>query len=240
MEVLDFAQEVNAGEWLKGIVERKQDNEEAKISPTIIVSYRGNWCPFCLRYLEDLSTLYPKIKDFGGVVIMLTSDSVKNVETMLEGIEYPFDYAVSDPTHKVNQFLRDSNLPNAVVTGNNGDDGYTTGFYLKSANSKGHKEGLLQPSIIVLSEEMKPMFEWRIEPKFSNVGGATDRPDLTPVVQLIEDKVNGSVEPYEVTTVKDLSKTTKVKKLGFFDLRSISLALFGSKKKKAKKSSQNR
>jgi peroxiredoxin len=42
--------------------------------PTILISFRGGWCPYCNMHLSDLRTVIPEIKESGYDVLFLSND----------------------------------------------------------------------------------------------------------------------------------------------------------------------
>lgn len=62
--------------------------------PTVIVFFRGAWCPFCTRHLASLSSVLPKLKERGYQVIAISPDTPE----AMKKIEGPADVAYySDP-----------------------------------------------------------------------------------------------------------------------------------------------
>ena len=47
--------------------------------PTVIVFYRGGWCPYCTRHLTALRELNNKIIDMGYQIIALSPDKVEDI-----------------------------------------------------------------------------------------------------------------------------------------------------------------
>lgn len=42
--------------------------------PTIVIFYRGGWCPYCNMQLSDLRTVEPKLKEEGFEIVFLSTD----------------------------------------------------------------------------------------------------------------------------------------------------------------------
>jgi len=42
--------------------------------PTILISFRGGWCPYCNMHLSELRTVIPQIRDSGYDVLFLSND----------------------------------------------------------------------------------------------------------------------------------------------------------------------
>ena len=43
-------------------------------NPTILISFRGGWCPYCNMHLSELRTVIPEIRDSGYDVLFLSND----------------------------------------------------------------------------------------------------------------------------------------------------------------------
>lgn len=43
--------------------------------PTVLIFYRGGWCPFCNRHLADLATVEDQLHDLGFQIVAITPDS---------------------------------------------------------------------------------------------------------------------------------------------------------------------
>jgi peroxiredoxin len=60
--------------------------------PTVIVFYRGGWCPYCTKHLAELNTIKSKIDSLGFQLIAITPDNFTNLDSSVvrssEGIDY--------------------------------------------------------------------------------------------------------------------------------------------------------
>ena len=64
--------------------------------PTILISIRGGWCPFCNMQLSDLRTVIPELREIGFDVLFLSNDrpeilySSLKMETQesIDGLDY--------------------------------------------------------------------------------------------------------------------------------------------------------
>jgi peroxiredoxin len=64
--------------------------------PTLIILYRGGWCPFCNAHLKDLRSVEPKIVALGYDVLFLSSD---RPEILYSSLKEKVDYHIlSDAT----------------------------------------------------------------------------------------------------------------------------------------------
>ena len=57
--------------------------------PTLLIFYRGGWCPYCNRQLQDLHTVVPQVVALGYQVIFLSTDQPKLLYSSLkEKVDY--------------------------------------------------------------------------------------------------------------------------------------------------------
>jgi peroxiredoxin len=57
--------------------------------PTLIIFYRGGWCPYCNAQLQDLHTVVPQIAAMGYQVLFLSTDQPKLLYSSLkEKVDY--------------------------------------------------------------------------------------------------------------------------------------------------------
>ena len=49
-------------------------NPSALERPTVLISFRGGWCPYCNMHLSELRTVIPGIRDMGVDVLFLSND----------------------------------------------------------------------------------------------------------------------------------------------------------------------
>jgi len=57
--------------------------------PTMLIFYRGGWCPYCNAHLKDLRTVVPKIRTLGYDVLFLSTD---RPEILVSSLKEPVDY----------------------------------------------------------------------------------------------------------------------------------------------------
>lgn len=62
-----------------------------KKGKVVLVFYRGNWCPYCNRYLKLLEDSLESIKDKGATLVAITAELPENINKTIEktGAEYP-------------------------------------------------------------------------------------------------------------------------------------------------------
>ena len=58
--------------------------ELRKKVPVVIVFYRGNWCPYCNRYLKKLEDSLQFIKEKGAHLVAITPEKQEGIEKTIE------------------------------------------------------------------------------------------------------------------------------------------------------------
>ena len=49
-------------------------NPESYQKPTVVIFYRGGWCPYCNTQLSDLRLVEPKLRQSGFEIVFLSTD----------------------------------------------------------------------------------------------------------------------------------------------------------------------
>lgn len=53
-------------------------------NPTILISFRGGWCPYCNLHLSELRTVIPEIRESGVDVLFLSNDAPDQLYSSLK------------------------------------------------------------------------------------------------------------------------------------------------------------
>lgn len=95
-------------------------------------------------------------------------------------------------------------------------------FKLAVTPRKGYAFGMSQPGIVVLKangnslEEAELMYYWRIEPSVMNMGGGSDRPVISDVVNVLELKLKGNESDAQNVTVHSTGKSVRLGAIGIY------------------------
>lgn len=79
--------------------------------PTIIISFRGGWCPYCNMHLSELRHVIPEIRDLGIDVLFLSGD---RPDALYEGLKADTREEVDELDYRI---LSDANAYAAVALG---------------------------------------------------------------------------------------------------------------------------
>lgn len=218
----DSISEEEVKDWFYSILQWKDRAAEtdlekvetsSKLRFTFIVSYRGRWCGYCRHYIGVLREIYPELKKKGGRVVLYTSQKQKTVDRTSVAWKLPFDHIISDPKNKIARLLKAEGFKAPVVAGEGGDKPFDSGALRQFAKSKGFEHGFVLPSVLVVDDSLRTLFYWRVFPTWSNGGGASDRPDLKQIFDVVKKKSEDELEVEKVTNLKELKQYTKVKML---------------------------
>ncbi len=64
--------------------------------PTLLIFYRGGWCPFCNAQIHDLTQAYPELKDRGVTPVAISVDRAEEANRTRATYTIPFP-VLSDP-----------------------------------------------------------------------------------------------------------------------------------------------
>ncbi|MBE0424904.1 MAG: AhpC/TSA family protein [Lutibacter sp.] len=116
--------------------------------PTILLFYRGGWCPFCNAQLAEVQTIENKIIELGYQIVAISPDSPENLSLTDEKNKLTYSlYADSDGT-----------LTKAIGIAFKSPEKYGV---MLSEKSGGLNEGFLPvPSVFVVDTSGKILFEY--------------------------------------------------------------------------------
>jgi len=147
------------GEKIPYITLKTRDNTDVNISDSfkkkksVLIFYRGGWCPYCNLHLQAMAEAEKQILDLGYQIIAISPDAPEKIK-------------ITEETDKVKYtLLSDSKgeLINAVGIGFEAPANYKS---IINVNSKGINTGFLPvPSVFVVNTKGEILFEY-ISPNF--------------------------------------------------------------------------
>lgn len=132
--------------------------------PVLLIStYRGDWCPFCRRYLKSLNRALEQLNEPSVHAVAISIDSPEQNQTLQKrlGISLPI-------------YTDDIRLMH-------------TDFGVPVSNSHG-KDRHLQPAVFVFKQG-ECVFEWKHTPKLLNLDGAIARLSVDHVISELKKHV---------------------------------------------------
>lgn len=76
--------------------ESVQLEELTKGTPSVLIFYRGGWCPYCTRHLAALGAIEPELKSRGYQILALSADNAKHANSTQNDIT-PAYQLLADP-----------------------------------------------------------------------------------------------------------------------------------------------
>lgn len=58
--------------------------QELKKGPVVLVFYRGQWCPYCNRYLKKLEDALPQIQAKGATLLAVSPEIAANIDKTIQ------------------------------------------------------------------------------------------------------------------------------------------------------------
>lgn len=120
-----------------------------QVKPTVLVFYRGGWCPYCNMQLSGLVKIEKEIIDLGFQIVAITPDDYQNLKNTEEkdSINYQL---YSDPNGK---FIQDVGIAFQTPTMVKG--------YIATKGQKGKTSDVMPvPTVMAVDMEGKIKFEY--------------------------------------------------------------------------------
>lgn len=124
--------------------------------PTVLVFYRGGWCPYCNMQLSALAQAEKEILDVGYQIIAISPDNYENLQNTAEkdSVKYTL---LSDKEGKLIQQIGIAFKTPLMVKG-----------FAKTKGSKGDtSDAIPVPTVMVVDREGTILFEY-INPNYKN------------------------------------------------------------------------
>jgi len=136
--------------------------------PTVLVVYRGGWCPYCTRHLAAIQEVKKEIDAAGFQIVALTPDNFSKLDSSFASIEGGLDYWIYSD--------KDANAIKALGLAWKVDDPtytkYVEKYHLDLEEWSGEKHHLLPvPAIIVFYKgtiryhHIDPKYSQRLDPQ---------------------------------------------------------------------------
>lgn len=92
---------IEIGNKMPDVELKNPDGEAVSLSqyfnaPAIILFYRGNWCPFCMAQIKELSGEYRKIKERGASLIFISPQSPKHTKNLAKKFDIPATFLIDE------------------------------------------------------------------------------------------------------------------------------------------------
>lgn len=65
-------------------------NQAIHDQPTVLIFYRGGWCPYCNAYLRDLRLAEPELVGLGYQILAVSTDTPEEISAFNEDLDLPY------------------------------------------------------------------------------------------------------------------------------------------------------
>jgi peroxiredoxin len=66
------------------------DSNTFKGTPSILIFFRGNWCPLCIAQIKEIASRYRELSVLGAKVILIAPQPEKNTQALADKFDVPF------------------------------------------------------------------------------------------------------------------------------------------------------
>jgi len=77
---------LKVGATIPDVTLRTENDQAVKLrtlvaaKPTVLIFYRGSWCPFCTRHLQDLAGIEPEVAKAGAQILAISMDQPEKLK----------------------------------------------------------------------------------------------------------------------------------------------------------------
>lgn len=141
-------------------------NDDFIGKPTLLMFYRGNWCPLCMAQIKEVAELYKELDARGVTVAMISPQPHDNTESLAEKFNVPFKFLVDKDNRTAGSFeiLHKNGVPIGML---------------------GYDSDAPYPTVIITDAEGKVVFadltdNYRVRPEPSTFLQIIDEHGLAP------------------------------------------------------------
>lgn len=166
-ERLDVGDTIPSGS-LTGSDGKKTDVlEDVLEGPTVLVFYRGGWCPFCNRHLSAIVDIIPELDELGVKLVAISPDSPAKLRAKPELQDLTYTLYSDSPMLWTRQFGIAFKVPDDLV------EKYLNSYNIDLEGDSGYSHHLLpHPSVYVVDRQGVIQFSYvnenykvRLEPE---------------------------------------------------------------------------
>jgi peroxiredoxin len=163
---------LEAGDRVPSATVTDMDGQAVELSPlvaakpTVIIFYRGGWCPYCTTHLGALATIEPRLVELGYQVLAISADGPRKVQETQEKSDFNYRLLSDSKMQAARAFGIAFRVDDATVEKYRGH-----GIDLEKAS--GEKHHLLPvPSVFIVGTDgvirfaySNPDYKVRLEPE---------------------------------------------------------------------------
>lgn len=146
-----------------------------KDGPTVIVFFRGSWCPICTRHFQDLMKIHPEVVKRGARMIAISPDTVANSAANTKKLKTPFPLYSDSDVAAASAFGLAFRVDDATIT-------KYKGFGIDLEKASGHDHHALPvPAVYIVDEAGKILYAHSNPDYTKRLDGATILEELNKV-----------------------------------------------------------
>lgn len=149
-------------------------NKAVASRPTILVFYRGGWCPYCSKQLSGLQQIMASLEKTGYQLIAISTDLPEGLQQTTDKQQLHFTLLSDADLHAAKQFGLAYKAPKAYAS-----------FLPKTTGGKNVDLLLPVPSVFILDkkgiiqfEYINPDFTHRLNPRLLDAAASALYPEL--------------------------------------------------------------
>lgn len=119
-----------------------------KKGKVVLVFYRGNWCPYCNKYLSKLEDSLQLIRDKGATVVAITPELPENVNKTIEKTRAEYSVIYDEDLRIMKAYDVEFEVPENVLTRYR-----NSGLKIEEVNGKKNGNFLPVPATYVIDKE---------------------------------------------------------------------------------------
>jgi len=87
---------LNIGSEVPSVLLKSLKGEEVDIrtisaeKPTVLIFYRGGWCPYCTKHLSEIAGIEDQIKELGYQLVGISPDDIKDIPKTVNNQKIPY------------------------------------------------------------------------------------------------------------------------------------------------------
>ncbi len=94
---------------------KRVDSAAWRGHPTLLIFYRGNWCPLCMAQIREIAAQYTRLAAYGVKIILVSPQSHGQSAALAKRFEVPFEFLVDVDNAVARQLQIDA--PDGVPAG---------------------------------------------------------------------------------------------------------------------------
>lgn len=138
-----------------------------KSGPTVIVFFRGSWCPICTRHFQELIKIHPEVVKLGARMIAISPDTMENSLANTKKLKTPFPLYSDSNVAAASAFGLAFRVDDATITKYKG-----FGIDLEKASGRDH-HALPVPAVYIVDEAGKILYAHSNPDYTKRLDGAT-------------------------------------------------------------------